>query len=173
MATVAPRLALTVVWSTAVYAMYTYLGGGLISLGYSTEEIAEVIVLYGCGAISGVLIGGRMTDRLGAQLTSTIGLAGLCLCFLLLRLALDAGVFAHSAGAARGFPDLRVVDAADQQIPYIVERTSEPLALDVAVEKLTTLPQALRPAFHQRSPIARLRPVSVRHWWSFRSPQAC
>ena len=46
------------------------------------EEIAGVIVLYGCGAISGVLLGGRMTDRLGAQLTSTIGLVGLCLCFL-------------------------------------------------------------------------------------------
>src|SRR3984893_12440158 len=92
MATVAPRLALTVVWSTAVYAMYTYLGGGLTSLGYSTEEIAEVIVLYGCGAISGVLIGGRMTDRLGAQLTSTIGLAGLCLWFFLLRPPPRAGL---------------------------------------------------------------------------------
>jgi len=97
MATVAPRLAPIVVWSTAVYAMYTYLGDGLISLGYSTEEIAEVIVFYGCGAISGVLIGGRITDRLGAQLTSTIGLAGLCLCFLLLRLALDAGVLVSFA----------------------------------------------------------------------------
>jgi len=97
MVAVAPRLAPTVVWSTAVYAMYTYLGDGLLSLGYSTEEIAEVIVFYGCGAISGVLIGGRMTDRLGAQLTSTIGLAGLCLCFLLLRLALDAGVLVDGA----------------------------------------------------------------------------
>jgi predicted MFS family arabinose efflux permease len=97
MATVAPRLAPTVVWSTAVYAMYTYLADGLISLGYSTLEVAEVIVFYGCGAISGVLIGGRMTDRLGALLTSTIGLAGLCLCFLLLRLALDAGVLVSCA----------------------------------------------------------------------------
>jgi predicted MFS family arabinose efflux permease len=33
-----------------------------------------------------------MTDRLGAQLTSTISLAGLGLCFLLMRLALDAEV---------------------------------------------------------------------------------
>jgi predicted MFS family arabinose efflux permease len=97
MAAVAPRLAPTVVWSTAVYAMYTYLGDGLLSLGYSTEEIAGVIVFYGCGAISGVLLGGRMTDRLGAQLTSTIGLAGLCLCFLLVRLALDAGVLVSCA----------------------------------------------------------------------------
>jgi predicted MFS family arabinose efflux permease len=91
-AAIAPRLVPTVVWSTAVYAMYTYLGEGLILLGYSTEELAEVIAFYGCGAIGGVLLGGRMTDRFGAQTTSTISLAGLGLCFLLLRLALDAGV---------------------------------------------------------------------------------
>ena len=66
-AVVAPRLAPTVVWSTALYAMYTYLGDGLTSFGYSAEEIAEVILFYGCGAIIGVLIGGRMTDRLRAQ----------------------------------------------------------------------------------------------------------
>jgi predicted MFS family arabinose efflux permease len=89
---VIPRLIATVVWSTAVYAMYTYLGEGLTSFGYSTEDIAGVIAFYGCGAIAGVLVGGRMTDRLGPGLTSTIGLSGLCSCFLLLRLALDAGV---------------------------------------------------------------------------------
>jgi hypothetical protein len=69
----------------------------------------------------------------------------------LVALALDAGVLAHSAGAARGFPDLRVVDPADRQIPYIVERTSEPLSLDVAVEKLTALPPPLLPVKAGRS----------------------
>ena len=123
-AAVAPRLAPTIVWSTAVYAMYTYLGAGLTSLGYSTEEIAEVILFYGCGAIGGVLIGGRMTDRLGAKLTSAIGLAGLCCCFLLLRFALQAEVLvacafglasavaqlffpAQQAGLANDFPARR------------------------------------------------------------------
>jgi MFS transporter, DHA1 family, putative efflux transporter len=90
--TVILRLAPTVVWSTAVYATYTYLGDGLASFGYSTGDIAAVLVSYGCGAISGVLIGGRMTDRLGAGLTSTIGLSGLCCCFFLLRLLLESGV---------------------------------------------------------------------------------
>jgi predicted MFS family arabinose efflux permease len=42
-------------------------------------------------------MGGRMTDRLGAKLTSAIGLAGLCLCFMLLRLALDVGVLVDCA----------------------------------------------------------------------------
>ncbi len=96
---VAARLAPTVLWSTALYAMYTYLGEGLTSFGYSTEEIAEVILVYGCGAIFGVLAGGRMTDRLGAKLTSMVGLAGLSLCLLMLRAALDTGILVEGAFA--------------------------------------------------------------------------
>jgi predicted MFS family arabinose efflux permease len=98
-AAVAARLAPMVLWSTAVYTMYTYLGEGLASFGYSTEKIAGVILFYGCGAISGVVLGGRLTDRFGANLTSAMGLAGLCLCFLLLRLALDAGMLVECAFA--------------------------------------------------------------------------
>jgi predicted MFS family arabinose efflux permease len=98
-AAVGAQLAPTVLWSTAVYAMYIYLGDGLISFGYSTEQIAEVILLYGCGAISGALIGGRMADRLGAGRTSAIALAGLCLCLLLLRVALDTRMFVDCAFA--------------------------------------------------------------------------
>ncbi|HMD64134.1 MAG TPA: MFS transporter [Stellaceae bacterium] len=96
-AAVAARVAPTVLWSTALYAMYTYLGEGLSALGYSTEGIAEVILSYGCGAIAGTLIGGRMADRLGAKLTSTIGLSGLCSSLLLLLLALDLKVFVDCA----------------------------------------------------------------------------
>ena len=77
-AAVAARLAPTVLWSTALYAMYIYLGEGLGTLGYSTEEIARVILLYGCGAIAGTLIGGRMADRLGAKRASSIGLWAIC-----------------------------------------------------------------------------------------------
>jgi DHA1 family purine base/nucleoside efflux pump-like MFS transporter len=38
-----------------------------------------------------------MTDRFGARLTSAIGLAGLCVCFVLLRFALHAGVLVDYA----------------------------------------------------------------------------
>jgi predicted MFS family arabinose efflux permease len=92
----AARLAPTVLWSTALYAMYTYLGDGLTALGYSTEKIVEVILFYGSGAIAGTLIGGRMADRLGAALTSTVGLAGLCSCLLLALVALDRGMLVAS-----------------------------------------------------------------------------
>jgi len=76
-AAIAAHLAPTVLWSTALYAMYTYLGEGLSASGHSSEQIAEAILFYGCGAIAGTLIGGRVADRLGARLTISIGLSGL------------------------------------------------------------------------------------------------
>ena len=91
------RLAPTVLWSMAIYAMYIYLGEGLTSLGYATRDIAEAILCYGCGAIAGILLGGRLADRLGARATSATGIAGLCLCVLLLGLALQAGLLVDCA----------------------------------------------------------------------------
>ena len=99
-AILAPRLAPTVAWSTALYGMYTYLGAGLTSYGFSTAQIAEVISFYGCGAICGVLIGGRMADRLGTKLTSGVSLAGLCAFMLLVQFAIDAGMLVAVAFAA-------------------------------------------------------------------------
>jgi DHA1 family purine base/nucleoside efflux pump-like MFS transporter len=94
------RLAPMVAWSTALYGVYIYLGTGLGACGFSAEEIAEIILFYGCGAIGGVLIGGRMVDRLGAKLTSGIGLASLCGCLILVQFAIAAGIFVTFAFAA-------------------------------------------------------------------------
>lgn len=94
------RLAPMVAWSTALYGVYIYLGTGLAACGFSTEEIAAIILFYGCGAIGGVLIGGRMVDRLGAKLTSSVGLASLCACLLLAQFAIRAGTLVTFALAA-------------------------------------------------------------------------
>jgi predicted MFS family arabinose efflux permease len=99
-----------VAWNTALYGVYIYLGVGLSACGFSTEEIAAAIPFYGCGAIGGVLIGGRMVDRIGAKETSGVGLAGFCACLLLVQLAIDAGMLvtfalgAASAAAQLFFP---------------------------------------------------------------------
>ena len=93
----APRLAPTVLWSTALYAVYTYLGDGLSASGYTSEQIAEAILFYGGGAIAGTLLGGRIADRLGARLTISIGLSGLSSCLLLLLIALHLGVIVNCA----------------------------------------------------------------------------
>jgi predicted MFS family arabinose efflux permease len=94
------RLAPMVAWSTALYGVYIYLGAGLTACGFSTEEIAAIILFYGCGAIGGIVIGGRMVDRLGAKLTSGIGLAGLCASLVVVQFAIAAGMLVAFAFAA-------------------------------------------------------------------------
>jgi predicted MFS family arabinose efflux permease len=85
------RLIPMVLWSSGLYGVYTYLGAGLTAASFSTRQTATAILSYGCGAIVGVLVGGRAADRLGVRFTATASFAGLCACLLLLRLALDAG----------------------------------------------------------------------------------
>ncbi len=89
---VARRLMPMVVWSTGLYGMYTYLGTGLAAAGFSTDQIARAILFYGCGAIAGVLLGGRLADRFGAKVMAAASFLGLAACFLLLQLAVHGGV---------------------------------------------------------------------------------
>jgi hypothetical protein len=77
----------------------------------------------------------------------------------LLAVALDAPAVAHSAGPMRQFADLRVVDAADRQIPYILEQGTEPLSVDLAIEKAAA-PSGLPPAQSGRSVYRVAYPVA-------------
>ena len=86
------RLVPMIVWGTGLYGVYTYLGAGLVTFGFSKAQVARAVMVYGFGAIAGSLIGGRLADLLGAKYTAGVSLAGLCACFLLLLLALRAGV---------------------------------------------------------------------------------
>jgi hypothetical protein len=58
----------------------------------------------------------------------------------LIALPLDAAVLAHSAGPGGNFADVRVMDASARQVPYLVERVSEPLSLDLKLERLSQVP---------------------------------
>ena len=51
-----------------------------------------------------------------------------------IALSLDAAVLSHSAGASARFADVRVIDASARQVPYLVERASEPLSIDLRLE---------------------------------------
>jgi predicted MFS family arabinose efflux permease len=86
------RLMPMIVWGTGLYGVYTYLGAGLVALGFSKSQVARAVMVYGFGAIAGTLIGGRLADRFGAKCTAGVSLAGLCICFFLLFLACHAGV---------------------------------------------------------------------------------
>jgi predicted MFS family arabinose efflux permease len=88
----APRLAPTAVWSTALYAVYTYLGIGLADWGYAPDRIAAVVLCYGAGALVGALSGGPLADRFGARRISLISLSGLAAALFALGPALRGGV---------------------------------------------------------------------------------
>jgi predicted MFS family arabinose efflux permease len=128
-AVLACRLVPTVVWSTGLYAVYTYLGASLTAGGFTTGQTAAAILCYGCGAIAGVLVGGRAADRFGAKFTASASLAGLGSCLLLMRMAVDAGSLvvpflaassavaqlffpAQQAGLAKDFPHRRAAALA-------------------------------------------------------------
>lgn len=121
---VAGRLLPMVLWATGLYGMYTYLGTGLAAAGYSVEETARAIAMYGIGAIIGVLIGGRLADRLGVKFMAASSLLALALCFLALGAAVHASLLvgstlaltsavaqlffpAQQGGIAGDFPDRR------------------------------------------------------------------
>ena len=61
----------------------------------------------------------------------------------LIAVRLDEAALAHSNGVASRFGDVRVIDADGRQIPYLVERSSEPLSIELSLEKLSTRPGAL------------------------------
>jgi predicted MFS family arabinose efflux permease len=87
-ATAAMRLLPTVLWATALYGVYTYLGAWLTSAGLSSSQIARAIGCYGVGALAGTLLGGQAADRFGTRNTMVTSLAGLAACLS----ALGAGV---------------------------------------------------------------------------------
>jgi predicted MFS family arabinose efflux permease len=87
-ATAAMRLLPTVLWATALYGVYTYLGAWLTSSGLSSSQIARAIGCYGVGALAGTLLGGQAADRFGTRNTMMTSLAGLAACLS----ALGAGV---------------------------------------------------------------------------------
>src|SRR5262249_2273236 len=63
----------------------------------------------------------------------------------LLVVPLDAAALAHSEGPAHRFADVRIVDGAGRQIPFLIERPSEPLSMDVPIERSPTIPRSLGP----------------------------
>ena len=60
-----------------------------------------------------------------------------------IALSLDAAALSHSAGPAGAFADVRVIDASARQVPYLVERASEPLSIDLRLEPVAPAPSWL------------------------------
>ncbi|MEW9918894.1 MFS transporter [Marimonas sp. MJW-29] len=60
----------------ATYVLYTYIAPLLSqTMGYGRDGIAFILLVFGCGAVCGNMLGGYLADRFGWRVT----LAGLCL----------------------------------------------------------------------------------------------
>ncbi|HVC54252.1 MAG TPA: MFS transporter [Stellaceae bacterium] len=100
----ARRLLLTVMWATALYGVYTYLGAGLVAAGADAATVAQVVVCYGLGALAGTFAGGRLADRLGSRVAVTISLSGLAVSLFALSLMMSRGLLPAAVSApAFGF----------------------------------------------------------------------
>jgi hypothetical protein len=62
----------------------------------------------------------------------------------MIALRLDEAALAHSRGIGSRFGDVRVIGEDGRQVPYLIERSSEPLSVDVTLERLDPVPPALR-----------------------------
>lgn len=69
----------------------------------------------------------------------------------LVALTLDAAALAHSDGPDENFADVRVLDAENRQIPYLVERRDEPLTIDLKIAPAPSNIATLRGPSQKRS----------------------
>ena len=78
----------------------------------------------------------------------------------LVALPLDAAVLAESGRPGKSFADVRIIDSTGRQVPYLVERRSEPLALSVTLEPASSntvdTSSGRRTVYRLRLPFAQL-----------------
>ncbi len=139
------RLLPTVLWATALYGMYTYLGAWLTGAGLPPSDVARAIGFYGAGALAGTLLGGQLADRFGTRPTMLLSLFGLAACLSVLAAGVGTGwlanvvllitsVFAQfffpaqQAGLARQYPQRRA---------FLLALNNSSLFLGISIGSLT------------------------------------
>lgn len=74
----------------------------------------------------------------------------------LVALPLDAAALAHSAGPQGRFADLRVVDEANRQVPWLLERGAEPLPATLEAKRTPPRAVELKDAAESRLSVYRI-----------------
>lgn len=89
---VLPTLFVTFLWGTGTYAVLTYLAPylGQVS-GMPLDRMSGVMLLWGAAAATGLMLGGRATDRFGARRVVLPSLLALMAAFAYLSLLADLG----------------------------------------------------------------------------------
>jgi predicted MFS family arabinose efflux permease len=91
-------LSLTVFGLGGAFTIYTYLSPYLAAAaGFGTGAITATLVLFGCGAALGNLLGGQAADRYGPRRVLAFVLAGLAVLFV--AMAVVPGALPREAGA--------------------------------------------------------------------------
>lgn len=82
------------IWGIAVYGVYAYLGTILrLDDHFAPALVAIALLVYGIGATTGSLSGGRFTDRWGASRVSTLSLVGLAILLGVASLLFKSGLW--------------------------------------------------------------------------------
>lgn len=88
-------LAVTLLWATGVFSFYTFVSPFLTqTIGFAPSSVPVILFVFGFAGWLGSIIGGRMSDRLGAGRTLSASLAGLGTTYLLFG---SSGLAAPSA----------------------------------------------------------------------------
>ena len=96
---VLPMLCVTLLWGTGAYAVCTYLTVFLATVtGLAGVSVSAILFLWGAGAATGLLVGGRATDRIGSRPVVALSLGVLACAFG--GLSLCAGLLDPAAARA-------------------------------------------------------------------------
>jgi predicted MFS family arabinose efflux permease len=85
-------LAVTMFWALGGFTVLTYLSVPLQGLGFSPSEIGLALLVFGCAAAIGNVIGGALADRIGPAPTATLGLVVMMVALTLQSVTLKFGL---------------------------------------------------------------------------------
>lgn len=85
-------LAVTLLWATGVFSFYTFVSPYLTQkIGFAPSSVPVILLVFGAAGWLGTIVGGRMSDRIGAGRTLSAALAALGATYLLYGFAGLAG----------------------------------------------------------------------------------
>ncbi|WP_341890898.1 MFS transporter [Variovorax sp. YR752] len=169
-------LALTLLYFTAIFCVFSYIGPVLQALvPMSTEAMSLTLMLFGLSGVAGTLIGGWANDRYGAQRTLTMQLAVLGFMMLLVPLtrgqhALMVAVFVVWGIAGFGMmapQQSRLAAIAPAQAPILLSLNTSMLYLGTALGAAIGGPAALRIGFDHLAWVGA--PFAVAGWLTLRA----
>ena len=138
---VAAALALTLLYFTAIFSVFAYIGPVLQALApMSAEALSLTLMFFGVSGVTGTLLGGWANDRFGSQRTLPVQLATLAAMMALVPLtkgdplAVNAAFFAWGvAGFGMMAPQQsRLAELAPAQTPILLSLNSSMLYFGTA-----------------------------------------